>query len=165
MFTDERVKTVLAMNKTDLHYQEVTQNLETTANAAVSTHLSLSSATSWSSTIRMNLGATVGMYRLTKYTIYSDWVIDTVTKLTSLSDWDPSNFLNTGDIIMTLCLGYDWVYDELTDAQRSAIESAIFTKSFLPALNPSINSWAEHTNNWAQVTHGCLFIGTLAVAF
>ncbi|KAF3396662.1 hypothetical protein DPV78_008380 [Talaromyces pinophilus] len=163
MFTDERVKAVLAMNQTDSYYQEVLGYLETTANTAISTPLSLSTATSWSSTIRMNLGATAGMYRLTKNTIYSDWVIDTVMKISNLSNWDPSNFLNTADITMTVSLGYDWVYDELTDAQRSAIESAVFTKSFLPALDSSINSWAEHTNNWAQVTHGCLIIGTLAV--
>ncbi|RAO73933.1 uncharacterized protein BHQ10_009945 [Talaromyces amestolkiae] len=111
----------------------------------------------------MNLGAVAGMYRLTNDTIYSDWVIDTVIKLSSLSDWDPSNFLNTADITMTVSLGYDWVYDELTGAQRSAIESAILSKSFLPALNSSINSWSEHTNNWAQVTHGCLIIGSLAI--
>jgi hypothetical protein len=163
MFTDERVNAVLEMNQTDLYYQEVLGYLETTANAAVGTPVSLSSATSWSSTIRMSLGATAGMYRLTENTIYSDWVIDTLMTLSNLSDWDPSNFLNTADITMTVSLGYDWVYDQLTEAQRSAVESAIFEKSFLPALNSSINSWSEHTNNWAQVTHGCLIIGTLAV--
>lgn len=163
MFTDERVKAVLAMNQTDLYYQQVLGYLETTANTVVTTPLSLSSATSWSSTIRMNLGAVAGMYRLTNDTVYSDWAIDTVIKLSELSDWDPSNFLNTADITMTVSLGYDWVYDEFTDAQRSAIESAILSKSFLPALNSSINSWSEHTNNWAQVTHGCLIIGSLAV--
>ena len=81
MFTDERVKAVLAMNQTDSYYQEVLGYLETTANTAIPTPLSLSTATSWSSTIRMNLGATAGMYRLTKNTIYSDWVIHTVMKL------------------------------------------------------------------------------------
>lgn len=51
-----------------------------------------------------------------KNTIYSDWAIDTVMELSNLFDWNPSNFLNTADKTMMVSLGYDWVYDELTDA-------------------------------------------------
>ncbi|KAJ5453923.1 uncharacterized protein N7458_004879 [Penicillium daleae] len=163
MFTDERVQAVLSMNETDLYYQDVLGYLKKTAVTAIATPLSLSSASSWSSTIRMNVGATAGMYRLTNDTAYSEWVIETILTVANLSDWDPSNFLNTADITMTVSLGYDWVYDELTENQRKTIEAAISEKSFVPALNSSINSWSEHTNNWAQVTHGCLIIGTLAI--
>lgn len=163
MFTDARVKAVLSMNETDLYYQGVLGYLQKTANTAIATPLSLSAATSWSSTIRMNVGATAGMYRLTNDSAYSDWVIETILTIVNLSDWNPSNFLNTADITMTVSLGYDWVYDQLTETQREAIETAISEKSFVPALNSSINSWSEHTNNWAQVTHCCLIIGTLAI--
>ncbi|KAJ5906257.1 uncharacterized protein N7473_003173 [Penicillium subrubescens] len=163
MFTDARVQAVLSMNKTDLYYQSVLGYLQKTANTAIATPLSLSASTSWSSTIRMNVGATAGMYRLTNDSAYSDWVIETILTIVNLSDWNPSNFLNTADITMTVSLGYDWVYDQLTETQREAIETAISEKSFVPALNSSVNSWSEHTNNWAQVTHGCLIIGTLAI--
>jgi hypothetical protein len=163
MFTDARVQAVLSMNKTDLYYQSVLGYLQKTANTAIATPLSLSASTSWSSTIRMNVGATAGMYRLTNDKAYSDWVIETILTIANLSDWNPSNFLNTADITMTVSLGYDWVYDQLTESQREAIETAIAEKAFLPALNSSTNSWSEHTNNWAQVTHGCLIIGTLAI--
>lgn len=163
MFTDERVQAVLSMNETDLYYQDVLGYLKKTAVTAIATPLSLSSASSWSSTIRMNVGATAGMYRLTNDTAYSEWIIETILTVANLSDWDPSNFLNTADITITVSLGYDWVYDELTENQRKTIEAAISEKSFVPALNSSINSWSEHTNNWAQVTHGCLIIGTLAI--
>ncbi|KAL4862059.1 hypothetical protein BDV12DRAFT_203398 [Aspergillus spectabilis] len=163
IFTDDRVQDVLSMNKTDAYYREVLEYLAKSAQTAVTTPPSLSSASSWSSTIRMNVGATAGMYRLTKNTTYSHWIIDTILLLSGLPDWDPSNFLNTADITMTVSLGYDWVYEELTDAQRTTIETAIFDKAFIPAMDSSINSWSKHTNNWAQVTHGCLIIGALAV--
>jgi hypothetical protein len=163
MFTDERVQAVLSMNETDLYYRNVLGYLENTANTAIETPLRLSSSSSWSSTIRLNVGATAGMYRLTNDTAYSDWVIGAILTVTDLPDWNPSNFLNTADITMTVSLGYDWVYDELTEAQRKAIETAMAVKSFVPALNSSINSWSEHTNNWAQVTHGCLIMGALAI--
>lgn len=163
MFTDNRVQAVLSMNQTDLYYQGVLEYLQKTANTAIATPLSLSASTFWSSTIRMNVGATAGMYRLTNNSAYSDWVVETILTIINLSDWDPSNFLNTADMTMTVSLGYDWVYDQLTETQREAIETAISEKSFVPALNSSINSWSEHTNNWAQVTHSCLIISTLAI--
>ncbi|KAL3465898.1 hypothetical protein BJX64DRAFT_285177 [Aspergillus heterothallicus] len=163
LFTDDRAQYVLSTNTTDSYYGDILSHLATTAQTAVQTPVSLSSASSWSSTIRMNVGAIAGMYRLTKDPTYSDWVIDTLLLLAALPDWDPSNFLNTADITMTASLGYDWVYEVLTDAQRSTIETAISDKAFAPAMNSSINSWSQHTNNWAQVTHGCLIIGTLAV--
>ncbi|KAL3443313.1 hypothetical protein BJX65DRAFT_311993 [Aspergillus insuetus] len=163
LFTDDRVQSVLAMNETDAYYRDVVSHLAATAQTAIKTPVALTAASSWSSTIRMNVGAAAGMYRLTNDTIYSDWVADTLLVLSGLVDWNPSNFLNTADITMTVSLGYDWVYEVLTDAQRIAIETAIFDKAFLPAMDSSINSWSQHTNNWAQVTHGCLIIGALAV--
>ncbi|KAL4862519.1 hypothetical protein BDV12DRAFT_202968 [Aspergillus spectabilis] len=163
LFTDDRVQSVLAMNETDVYYREILGHLAATAQTAVKTPVVLTSASSWSSTIRMNVGVVAGMYRLTNDSIYSDWIVETLLVLSSLPDWNPSNFLNTADITMTVSLGYDWVYDVLADTQRATIETAIFDKAFVPAMDPSINSWSLHTNNWAQVTHGCLIIGALAV--
>ncbi|KAJ5689864.1 Heparinase II/III family protein [Penicillium macrosclerotiorum] len=163
LFTQERVKAVLSMNGSDTYYRGILASLKDTADSAVASPLSLTSATAWSSTIRMNVGAVAGTFLLTNDTIYSDWVADSIILLSKLSDWDTSNFLTTADIAMTVSIGYDWTYDVLTADQRKEVESAIATKSLVPALNSSINSWSEHTNNWAQVTHGCLIIAALAI--
>ncbi|KAJ5548922.1 hypothetical protein N7513_006156 [Penicillium frequentans] len=128
------------MNESDTYYQGILATLAKTADTAVATPLTLSSATSWSSTIRMNVGATAGTYLLTGNTKYSDWVIDSIILLANLSDWDVSDFLNTADIAMTISIGYDWVYDMMTAAQRTSVQSAIANKAFIPALN-SIGDW------------------------
>ncbi|KAJ5145172.1 hypothetical protein N7448_002564 [Penicillium atrosanguineum] len=163
MFTEERVNAVNSMRESDTLYDNILTSLQSTADAAVATPLSLTSATSWSSTIRMNVGAVAGTYRLTSNETYSTWVAESILLLSGLPDWDPSNFLNTADIVMTISIGYDWVYETLSTDQRTMIEQAIISKAFTPALNSSINSWSEHTNNWAQVTNGCLIIATLAI--
>ena len=163
MFTAERVNAVNTMRESDILYDDILTSLQSTADAAVATPLSLTSATSWSSTIRMNVGAVAGTYLLTSNETYSTWVTESILLLAGLSDWDPSNFLNTADIAMTVSIGYDWVYDTLSTDQRSTLEQAIISNAFTPALNSSINSWSEHTNNWAQVTNGCLIIATLAI--
>lgn len=163
MFTDERVNAVNSMRESDTLYDDILTSLQSTADAAVATPLSLTTATAWSSTIRMNVGAVAGTYLLTSNETYSDWVTESILLLAGLSDWDPSNFLTTADIAMTVSIGYDWVYHTLSTDQRRTIEQSISSNAFVPALNSSINSWSEHTNNWAQVTNGCLIIATLAI--
>ncbi|KAJ5711761.1 hypothetical protein N7488_005917 [Penicillium malachiteum] len=164
MFTEDRVDAVLSMNKSDSYYQGILSSLKSTADGAVKSSISLTSASSWSSTIRMDVGAVAGIYLLTKNETYSDWVADTILTIASLSDWEPgSDYLNTADMAMTISIGYDWVYDTLTAAQRLTLETAIIDLAFVPALNSTINSWSEHTNNWAQVTNGCLILATLAI--
>lgn len=64
---------------------------------------------------------------------------------------------------MTIALGYDWVYHELSEDQRRIIELAIVNKGLLPALNAPRNSWVSFTNNWVQVTRGCLVTAALAI--
>ena len=163
MFTQERVDAVIAMNRSDLYYREIISALEETADAAVIEPLALSSATSWSSAIRMQVGAVAGMFRITKNETYSSWVVNSLLLLTNLSDWEPTNFLTTADIAMTVSIGYDWVYEILTPNQREMMELAIANLAFAPALNSSINSWSKHTNNWAQVTHGALIMAALSI--
>jgi hypothetical protein len=163
IFTEERANAVNLMRESDTFYNDILTSLQSTADTAVATSLSLTSATAWSSTIRMNVGAVAGTYLLTSNETYSTWVAESILLLAGLSDWYPSSFLTTADIAMTVSIGYDWVYDTLSTEQRATIEQAIISNAFTPALNSSINSWSEHTNNWAQVTNGCLIIATLAI--
>lgn len=151
------------MNHSDLYYRDIISSLKNTADAAVATPLKLNSATDWSTNIRMQVGAVAGTYLLTKNNTYSTWVANTILSLASLPDWDPSNFLFTADIAMTVSIGYDWVFDILTTDQRHKIEVAIANKAFIPALNTTETSWSGYTNNWAQVTRGCLVIAALAI--
>ncbi|KAJ2978810.1 hypothetical protein NQ176_g3611 [Zarea fungicola] len=163
MFTPSRVKDVLAMTQTDPYYQGIISALKDTADATVATPFTITDASKWVTATRLQVGAVAGTFLLGKNSVYSDWVIDTILKLSSLPDWDPSNFLFTADIAMTVAIGYDWVYDELTPAQRQTIETAIANKAFTPALTAKLNTWVSYTNNWAQVTRGCLIMAALAI--
>ncbi|KAJ5919075.1 hypothetical protein N7466_010018 [Penicillium verhagenii] len=163
IFNEKRIDAVLSMNKTDTYYQDILARIQRSADVTVASPLSITSAESWSSSIRMDVGAVAGTYLLTKNTTYSDWVAESILLLANLPDWDPSDYMDTADIAMTVSLGYDWIYDTLTVAHRKKIQAAIIELAFLPALNSSINSWSEHTNNWAQVTHCSLIMATLAI--
>ncbi|KAJ5747327.1 Heparinase II/III family protein [Penicillium nucicola] len=163
MMTPDRVSDVLKMNQTDSYYREILRGLKASADSSIKTPITLSSATSWSSNIRLEIATVSGMYLLTNDTEYADYVIEGILLLSNLSDWDPSNFLYTADICMTIAIGYDWVYDRMSEAQLEIVEKALMEKGMVASMNTSLSTWGSHTNNWAQVCPTGLIMASLAI--
>ncbi len=79
-------------------------------------------------------------------------------------DWNPSHFLDVGEMTAALALGYDWLYDRLSEESRRAIEQAIVEKGLCGAESDSQMWFYRRENNWNQVCNGGLTLGALAVA-
>lgn len=81
-------------------------------------------------------------------------------------DWNPSHFLDTAEMTHAFALGYDWLYDAWTDAQRETLRAAIVQHGFKPGLKvyDSDRGWNRRRNNWNQVCNGGLGMGALALA-
>ncbi len=90
-----------------------------------------------------------------------DRIISEMTAAVQFKDWHPSHFLDTSEMTLAIALGYDWLYDELSDTQRQIIRDGIIRLGLESAL--SHNGGLEWTNNWNQVRHGSLAAGALAV--
>jgi len=52
-------------------------------------------------------------------------------KAASFSDWNPSHFLDTGEMTMALAIGYDWLYDKLSAKSREMYHEI---RSFFPTF-------------------------------
>lgn len=81
-------------------------------------------------------------------------------------DWNPSHFLDAGEMTAALALGCDWLDDALTPESRAAIRQAIITKGLRPGLDPADahNWWHVADHNWNQVCWGGLSLGALLIA-
>jgi len=81
-------------------------------------------------------------------------------------DWNPSHFLDVGEMAAALAIGYDWLFDDLSEAERNEIAVALKEK----ALEPSFDSpperlwWVSGPNNWNQVCNAGLSLAAIAVA-
>ena len=64
-------------------------------------------------------------FRLTGKREYADRAIREMLNAASYSDWNPSHFLDVGEMTLAVAVGYDWLYELLTPEQRSAIELAL----------------------------------------
>ena len=54
-------------------------------------------------------------------------------------DWNPSHFLDVSEMTMALAIGYDWLYDYLSEESRTKIATAIYEKGLRPSEN---DKWA-----------------------
>lgn len=81
----------------------------------------------------------------------------------AFSDWNPSHFLDVGEMTLALAVGYDWLYHELGESSRDTIRKAIIEKGVILPFETEHDGWVRSTNNWGQVCHGGLTAGALAV--
>ncbi len=81
-------------------------------------------------------------------------------------DWNPSHFLDTGEMTTALAIGCDWLDDVLTPTARATIHQAIIEKGLRPGLDPAAehNWWHTVQHNWNQVCWGGLSLGALVTA-
>jgi hypothetical protein len=102
-------------------------------------------------------------YHLTHDTRYADRCRKEMLAAARFSDWNPSHFLDVGEMTFALAIGYDWLYDQLDDASRKEIRTAIVEKSLKLPFETKYRAWVHARNNWGQVCHGGVTAGALAV--
>jgi hypothetical protein len=78
-------------------------------------------------------------------------------------DWNPSHFLDVAEMTCGLAIGYDWLYDQLSETSRREIRAAIVDKGVALPFTTRHKGWIRARNNWGQVCHGGLTTGALAV--
>ena len=101
-------------------------------------------------------------YRVTGQEKYFKRAEAEMLKAASFEDWNPSHFLDVGEMTMALAIGYDWLYNKLSADSKQKIETAIIEKGITPSYTTT-QSWIKGTNNWNQVCHAGMTYGALAV--
>lgn len=81
----------------------------------------------------------------------------------SFEDWNPSHFLDVAEMTIALALGYDWLYDFLSEESRHTIEQAIVEKGLNATTNAKQMWFYGAENNWNQVCNAGMVLGALAV--
>ena len=64
---------------------------------------------------------------------------------------------------MAVAIGYDWLYDKMTPAERKTVARAIIDKGLKPALNPNDAWFYTSEINWNAVCNAGMVYGALAV--
>ena len=100
-------------------------------------------------------------YRLTDERKYLERGERELKAVCAFSDWNPSHFLDVGEMTLAVAIGYDWLYDGLSDASRKEIAAGLNRLGLQVGLQP--HGWKKMTNNWGQVCRGGLIGAALAL--
>lgn len=102
-------------------------------------------------------------YRTTEEKKYLDRAEKEMLAVAGFSDWNPSHFLDVAEMTMAVAIGYDWLYNDLSDASKSTIKEAILKKGLEPSLESKYNSWLKAEHNWNQVCNAGMTYGAMAI--
>jgi hypothetical protein len=105
-------------------------------------------------------------YRLHHEPRYADRLWRELKTVAEFADWNPRHFLDTAEMTHAVAMGYDWLYDHWTAAQRAVLRAAIVRHGLQPGLvvYRRGRGWARSIHNWNQVCNGGLTVGALAIA-
>lgn len=106
------------------------------------------------------------LYRLDGEKQYIERAKQELFAAAAFPDWNPSHFLDTAEMSHAFAIGYDWLYDDLTENERNIIRTALIEKGLKPYLEAweKDTGWTRSTHNWNQVCNGGCGIGALAIA-
>lgn len=102
-------------------------------------------------------------YHLTGNNAYVERAAREMRAAAAFTDWNPSHFLDVGEMTFALAIGYDWLHDQLDPATRATVRQAILSKGVRVPLDTKYNGWTRAANNWGQVCHAGMVAGALAV--
>jgi hypothetical protein len=102
-------------------------------------------------------------YRVHGGEAYARRAIDEMLAVSAFSDWNPAHFLDVGEMTMAAAIGYDWLYDQMTPAERKTVARAIIDKGLKPAGSEA-DAWFYRSEiNWNSVCNAGMVYGALAV--
>ena len=102
-------------------------------------------------------------YRMTHEVKYLKKAEAELVTISNFTDWNPSHFLDVAEMTMGVSIGYDWLYNDLSQSSRNLIKLAILKKGLEQSLNSKYNSWLRVTHNWNQVCNAGMTYGALAI--
>lgn len=109
-----------------------------------------------------------GAYLLTGDVRFAKNLYKKLVAAANFPDWNPSHFLDTGEMTTALAIGYDWCYDVYTEEERETLAQAIFRHGVNVGracyYNETPAWWTPgNTSNWNVVCNGGMAIGAIAI--
>jgi hypothetical protein len=101
-------------------------------------------------------------YRMTKNKKYLKRAEQEMNAVCLFQDWNPTHYLDVGEMTMAVAIGYDWLFDKLQESTKLNIRRAILKNAFETSKVEEYNNYKRVGNNWNQVCNAGVTYGALA---
>lgn len=106
------------------------------------------------------------MFRLTGRDAWLRRAVMEMNAASNFRDWNPGRFVDTAEMSYAFAVGYDWLYNSLSEEERGWIREALLAKGIDQAL-PFYRQrswWTRERLHWNVVCNSAIAIAALAVA-
>jgi hypothetical protein len=105
------------------------------------------------------------VYRFEKDPRYLEKLEEEMNAVCNFTDWNPSHFLDVGEMALAVALGLDWCGEWLFPETVTNARNALKEKALLISLDDEdYNWWINSQHNWNQVCHGGISAAALVIA-
>ncbi len=154
MEADPRVKKIisatiaradLTLEKPIISYQREGRRILSVSRDAIKRVLDLSTA-----------------WKVTGQKKYLDRCREEMLAISNFKDWNPGHHLDTAEMQTALAIGYDWLFHDLTEADKKIFATTLRDKGLKSTLaQKSLTAWH---NNWNQVCLGGMVLSAIALS-
>ena len=99
-------------------------------------------------------------YRMTGDKRYLEHAEKDLNDVCDFANWNPSHYLDTGEMSLAVSIGYDWLYDVLSPETKKKIEEKLVEYAFNTSEG---QAFYNRTNNWNQVCNAGLISAALTI--
>lgn len=104
------------------------------------------------------------MYRMTGEDKYAERAEHELLAVAGhYEDWRPDHFLTTSEMTLAFAIGYDWLYDYLSESSKQTIVSEMLDKGLNLSETTYGNKYRSSIGNWNSVCSACMTASALAV--
>ena len=102
-------------------------------------------------------------YRVTGEEKYAARAVAELAKVCSYDDWCPSHFLATAEMALAVSIGYDWLFDYLSDDMKDLLCEKAWEYAITPALSKNyLKNWFTWSkNNWNSICYSGIGIACM----
>src|SRR5690554_2740289 len=102
-------------------------------------------------------------YRMTGDRQYISRAEKELNAVCAFEDWNPTHFLDVGEMTMAVAIGYDWLFNELKESTKENVRNAVIYNAFEASEVNRYNWFLRRESNWNQVCNAGLVYGALAI--
>jgi len=104
------------------------------------------------------------VYRFEKNDLFLEKLEEELRAVCAFPDWNPSHFLDVGEMATAVALGLDWAGEWLSPEVSDMAREALIQKALKPGIAASdYNFWKSVDHNWNLVCNGGLVLAALSV--
>jgi hypothetical protein len=106
------------------------------------------------------------MYRITTRDPWLRRAIMELNAAANFREWNPARFVETAEMMHAFAIGYDWLFNALSNEERGWIREAIVSKGLDQALPYYQRQtwWTREHFNWNVACNSAVAMATLAIA-